>query len=70
MDPNIFYESAGDAAAVNPNGIRTPLANGWRTFFINYKPVFNNGPIVLPRNSPDCIDLDNWDFNSSISIDK
>ena len=42
--------SAADAAAVNPNGIKTLLANGLITFFINGKPVFNNGPRSLPRN--------------------
>ena len=35
-DPNIFLcipASAADAAAVNPNGIKTLLANGLITFF-------------------------------------
>ena len=48
-DPNIFLcipASAADAAAVNPKGIKTPLANGLITFFIN-------GPRNLPRNPPD-----------------
>ena len=37
---------------VNPNGIKTHLANGLITFFINGSPVtvFNNGPRSLPRN--------------------
>ena len=46
-------------AAVKPNGIKTLLANGLITFFINGSPVFNNGPRSLPRNPPDCIILDN-----------
>ena len=51
--------SAADAAAVNPKGIKTFLANGLITFFINGHPVFNNEPSNLPRNSLNCIILDN-----------
>ena len=51
--------SAADAAAVNPKGIKTLLANGSITFFINGNPAFGNGPSNLPRNHPDCIILDN-----------
>ena len=50
--------STADAAAVNPKEIKTLLANGLITFFINGKPVFSNGPSNLPRNPPDCIILD------------
>ena len=50
--------SAADAAAVNPNGIKTLLANGLISFFINGNPVFSNGPRTLPRNPPDCVILD------------
>ena len=38
-DPQIYLQipaSAADAAAVNPNGIKTLLANGLITFFINF----------------------------------
>ena len=35
--------SAADAGVGNPNGIKTLLANGLITFFINGKTVFNNG---------------------------
>ena len=55
-DAKIFLcipASAVDAAAVNPNGIKTVSANGLITFFINGNPVFGNGPRSLPRN-PDC----------------
>ena len=55
-DPNIFLcipASAADAAAVNPKGIKTLLANGLITFFINGNPGFNNGPSNLPKNPPD-----------------
>ena len=51
--------SAADAAAVNPNGTETVLANDLITFFINGNPVFSNGPRSLPRSPPDCIILDN-----------
>ena len=51
--------SAADAAAVNPNKIKTLLANALITFFINGYPVFSNGPRSLPRNPLDCIILDN-----------
>ena len=51
--------SAADAAAVNPKGIKTFLANGLMTFFIKSNHVFSNGPNSLPRNPPDCIIFDN-----------
>ena len=41
-DPNIFLcipAYAADAAAVNPKGIKTLLANGLITFFTNGNPV-------------------------------
>ena len=55
-DPNIFScipASAADAAAVNPEGIKTLLANGLITFFINGNPVISNGASNLPINSLD-----------------
>ena len=61
-DRKIFFyipTSAADAAAVNPKGIKTLLANGLITFFISGNPVFSNGPSNLPKNPPDCIILDN-----------
>ena len=51
--------SVADATAVNPKGIKTLLANGLITFFINGNLVFSNGPSNLPKNPPDCIILDN-----------
>ena len=59
--------SAADAAAVNPKGITTLLANGLVTFFINGNLVFSYGPRTLPRNPPDCIVLNNWVFDHLIS---
>ena len=61
-DPKILLcipASAADALAVNHNGIKTLLANGLISFFINGNPVFSNRPRSLPRNPPDCIILDN-----------
>ena len=56
-DPNIFLRIAASvtyAAAVNPNAIKTFLANGLSTFPIKGSPVFNNGSGSLPKNPPDC----------------
>ena len=55
---------------VNPKGIKTLLANGLITFFINDNPVFSNGPTNLPRNPPDWIIFDNWVFHNLISADE
>ena len=62
--------SAANAAAVNPKGIKTLLANGLITFFINGNPVFSNGPSSLPKNPPYCIIFDNWVFDNFISADE
>ena len=72
-DPNIFLyipASAADAAAFNPKGINTLLANGVSTFFINGNPVFNKGPSILPKNTPDCIIFDNSAFENLTSTDE
>ena len=64
-DPNIFLliaASVADAAAVNPNGIKSYLANGLSTFPIRRKSVFGNGPKCLPKTPPDCPILCNWVF--------
>ena len=61
-DPKIFLcipASAADAAAVNPKGTKTLLANGLITLFIRGNPVFSHGSKSLPRNPPDCIIFDN-----------
>ena len=42
------------AAAVNPNGFKSLLANGLSKFPIKGNPVFSNGPKNLPKNPPDC----------------
>ena len=51
--------SAADAAAVNPKGIKTLLANGLITLFNKGNPVFSNGPRSLPRHPTDYTILDN-----------
>ena len=70
-DPQMFLfipASAADAATVNPNGIKTLLANDLTTFFMNGSPLFNNGPRSLPRNPPDFMILDNWVFDNLMPV--
>ena len=55
-DPNIslwIAASVADAAAVNPNDIKTLLANVLITFPINGDPFYSNGP-KSPKNPRDC----------------
>ena len=55
LDPDFFLwiaASVTEAAAVNPNGIKTLLSNGLSTFPIKCNPVFNNHPKSLPKNLP------------------
>ena len=59
-----------DAAAVNPTGTKILLANGFSTFSIKDKSVFNNAPRSLPKNSPDCPILYNWVFDNFISANE
>ena len=64
-DPNIFLwiaASVVDAAAANPNGIITLLANGLSAFPIKSNPVLSNGPKSLPKNPADCPILRNSVF--------
>ena len=46
--------SVADVTAVNPNDIKTFLANSLSIFFIKCNPFFSNGPKSLPKNPPDC----------------
>ena len=51
-DSNTFLRQAAsvaNAAAVNPNGIKTLLANGLSTFPIKDNPIFSNGTKSLPK---------------------
>ena len=59
QDPKIFLSIPASAPAVNSRGIKTLLASGLITFFINGSPVFSNGQSNLLRNPPDYIILDN-----------
>ena len=58
--------SLADAAAVNPNCIKTLLANGLSTFPVKTNPVFSNVPKSLSKNHPDCHILCNWNFDNYI----
>ena len=62
--------SVADAAAVNPNGIKTLLASVFSTFFIKGKSVFSNGLRNLLKNSLDCLILCNWVFDNFILADE
>ena len=68
-DSNIFWwiaASVADAAAINPNGIKTLLAIGLSTIPIKGNQGFSNGPKSLPKNPPDCPILCNWVFDNFI----
>ena len=56
--------SVADAAPVNPNGIKTLLANALSTFSIKGNAVFSMGPTSLPKNPPDWPILCNWVFDN------
>ena len=55
-DPNILWWIAVPIvdATGSPNGIKTLLANGLRTFPIKGNAVFNNDSKGLPKNLLDC----------------
>ena len=72
-DSNIFLwiaASNADAAAFNPNGIKTLLVNDLSTFFIKDKPLFSNGSKRLPINPPNYPILCKWVFSSFILAEK
>ena len=61
-DSKIFLRiaaSVADATAVNPNVIKTLLANGLSKFFNKSNPIFSNGPKSILKNPPDCPNLCN-----------
>ena len=62
--------SIADVAAVNPNQIKTLLANGLSTFFVKGNPVFSNVPKILPENPPDCPISCNWVFDNFRLVDE
>ena len=56
-DPSIFfrkYTLVADHSAVNPNDIKTLLANGVSTLFINTKPALANEARIF-SNPPFCV---------------
>ena len=57
-------------AAVNSTGKKTLLANDLRTSPIRDNPAFSTGPIILPKNPPDCPILCNWVIDNLILADK
>ena len=62
-----FYSDASVAdAAVNPNGIKSFLANAISSFCIKVKLVLNNRPRSLPKTPRDCRILCNWGFDNFI----
>ena len=72
-DPNIFLwiaVSVTDAAAFNPNEIKTLLVTGLSTFPIKCNPVFSNGPNSLSKNPLDCSILCNWVFDDFLLAEK
>ena len=48
-----IHTSTADVATVNPNGIKTLLANNLSTFFVKSQPSFSNGARCLARNPPE-----------------
>ena len=69
FDPKILFwiaASVAVAAAVNPNGIKTLLANDLSTSSVKGKQAFSNSPKSLPGNPPDYTILCNWVFENFI----
>ena len=73
LTPNIFFwiaTSGAEAAAINPKGTKTLLANGLSTTPIKSKTVPTNGPKGLLRNHPTYFTWDNWVSKNFILADK
>ena len=71
-DSNIFWWIAASVAvadAVNPNRVKTLLANGLNILFIKGNPVFSNDPKNLSKNPPDCTFSCKWVFDNLILAD-
>ena len=62
----LIVVSVANAAAGNPNGIETLLANGLSILLIKGRPIFSNSPKSLSRAPPDCTILCNWVFDNFI----
>ena len=66
-DPNIFLwidVSVADVDVVNPNGVKTLLANDLSTSFVKGNPIFSNGSISQPKNPSDYPILCGWVVDS------
>ena len=50
--------------------VKTPLANGFKTFFNKSNPVFRSGLKSLPKNPSDCPTLCKWVFHNFILADE
>ena len=50
--------------------VKTPLANGFKTFFNKSNPIFRSGLKSLPKNPSDCPTLCNWVFHNFILADE
>ena len=61
--------SVADTTPVNPNGIKTLLANGFGTIFIKDKPVFSNDARSLSENPPNFTILGKLVFHNFILAD-
>ena len=67
----IFFwmaESVANATAVNPNGIKTLVANDLSTLFNKDNPVISNGQKGLPRNPHVCTTLDSSIFDKLFAM--
>ena len=72
-DPKMLFGitvSVAEAAATNPIGIKTLLANGLNTFFNKGRLIFNNDLRNVPRNPPDGTIAYRCVFYSFILADK
>ena len=66
-NPNIslcIAASVADATAVNPNGIKTLLANCLSIFLAKGNVVFSHSSKGLPKNPPECSILCNCVFDN------
>ena len=68
--PHTSTASVTDDAAVNLNGIKTLLTNGFSSFFIKGNAFVSNGPKSLPKDPADCPILCNWIFDTYKLVDE
>ena len=63
----LWIPATAAAAAVNPNSIKTLLAEGISVVFLKGETGLSNGPQSLPKSPPDYTCLDSYVF---ISVDE